>query len=99
MAMSTNGLLKFKNALIGLILQGKYTKDGVVYTTPIFKTSVIGDDINIYLYLDDKVSGNITQAQLIDRDGDVFDTQNLSINKPSINGLLITFTYNLKKVV
>lgn len=98
MAISDSGLLKFKNALVGLLLQGKYTKDGVVYTTPIFKTSVVGDNINIYLYLDDSVSGNITQVQLIDRDGEVFDSQPENIAKPSINGLLVTFTYSLKKV-
>lgn len=98
MAISDSGLLKFKNALVGLIQQGKYTKNGVVYTTPIFKTSIVGDNVNIYLYLDDTVSGNITQIQLIDRDGVVFDSQPENITKPSINGLLVTFTYSLKKV-
>jgi hypothetical protein len=98
MAISSSGLLKVKNALIGLLLRGQYTKNGVVYTTPIFKTSVDGDNINIYLYLDDTVSGNVTQVQLIDRDGEVFDSQPENISKPSINGLLFTFTYALKKV-
>jgi hypothetical protein len=98
LAISSNGLLKFKNALVGLIREGQYTLDGKVYSTPIFKTSISGDDVNIYLYLDDKVSGNITQVQLIDKDGEVFDSQPESITKPSVNGLLVTFKYTLKKV-
>ncbi|UZH06413.1 hypothetical protein [Heyndrickxia coagulans] len=99
MAITSGGLQKFKQALINLLLEGRYTMNGKTYSTPIFKTSIDGDNVNVYLYLDDSVSGNITQVQLIDRDGAVFDTQTENINKPSINGLLITFTYNLKKVV
>ncbi|MGG3677478.1 hypothetical protein ABEU95_12375 [Heyndrickxia faecalis] len=99
MAITSSGLVKFKQALINLLQQGQYTMDGKTYTTPIFKTTIDGDNVNVYLYLDDSVSGNITQVQLIDRDGAVFDTQTENISKPSINGLLITFTYNLKKVV
>lgn len=98
MAISSNGLLKFKNALVGLIREGQYTLDGKVYSTPIFKTAISGDDVNIYLYLDDKVSGNITQVKLIDKDGEVFDSQPENITKPSVNGLLVTFKYTLKKV-
>ncbi|NMH83258.1 hypothetical protein [Heyndrickxia coagulans] len=98
MAVTGSGLIKFKNSLINLLREGRYTLDGKVYSIPIYKTSIDGDNINIYLYLDDTVSGHISQSQLIDRDGEVFDTQAENIDKPSINGLLISFTYNLKKI-
>ncbi|WP_419882801.1 hypothetical protein ACN6MY_03770 [Peribacillus sp. B-H-3] len=98
MAITTQGHLKMKNWLIGIIKEGQYTMGGVKYKTPIYKTDLTGDVATIYLYLDDSVSGTITKFELIDQDGATFDDQPDNINKPNINGLLISFKYTLKKL-
>ena len=98
MAITTAGHTKLKNWLMNTIKQGRFTKDGVQYFIPIFKVDLTGDVITIYLYLDDSVSGKITRIELLDQDGVTFDDQPDNITKPTINGLLVSFKYTLKRV-
>lgn len=98
MAITTTGHTKMKNWLLSFIKQGRYTLNGTKYTCPIYKTDLTGDVITIYLYLDDSVSGTITNFELLDQDGDTFDDQPDNITKPNINGLLVSFKYTLKRV-
>ena len=87
-----------KNWLIGLIKEGRYTLGGVQNTIPIYRTDLTGDIITIYLYFDETISGKFTNFELIDQDGEVFDDQPDNIEKPNINGLLVSFKYTLKRI-
>jgi len=98
MAITTAAHTKMKNWLQGIISHGTYTKGGVTTTMPIQSINLSGDVITVQFYLDDSVSGLITKFQVIDIDGGVFDDQPDSINKPNLNGLLITFKYTLKRI-
>lgn len=98
MAITTTGHNKIKDYLQGLIKEGRYTLGGKPYKTPLFNVERSGDVITFYLYLDDSVEGNITKFELLDMNGEVFDDQPDNITKPSINGLLVTFKYTIKRV-
>ena len=81
-----------------MVKEGRYIIGGVTKTTPIFRVLQEGDQITVYLYLNDSVAGSITKFQLIDVDGDVFDDQPDSVSKKDINGVLVAFRYSLKKL-
>ncbi|XJZ25939.1 hypothetical protein ACF5W4_11055 [Bacillota bacterium Lsc_1132] len=98
MAITTEGHTKMKDWLQALIKEGRYTIAGVAKTTPIFKVERNGDVITFYLYLDNNISGTVTKFELIDKDGTVFDDQPDNIVKPSLNGLLATFKYTVRRV-
>lgn len=98
MAITTTGHQKMKDWLRGKISHGTYTIGGLTKTMPIHALTQSGDIITVQFYLDNTVSGTITKFQVIDNDGAVFDDQPDNISKPSLNGLLITFKYTLKRV-
>lgn len=98
MAITNQAHEKMKDWLQNTIKEGRAVIGGVTHTLPIYKVTRVGDVITFYLYLDDKYSGTVTKFQLIDRDGTVFDDQPDNISKPSINGLLATFKYTLKRL-
>lgn len=98
MAITTTGHTKMEDWLENTIKEGKAVVGGVTYTVPIFKKERSGDVLTFYLYLDDSYSGTISQLQLIDQDGAVFDDQPDNISKPSVNGFLAAFKYTLKRV-
>ncbi|MGN8233245.1 hypothetical protein ACTHAL_001473 [Priestia flexa] len=98
MAITTTGHSKMKNFLKGLVKEGQYTLNGTKYKTPLYKVDLTGDVIKFYLYLDDKVTGNITRFELLDIDGQTFDDTPDSIDKKGISGLLVEFHYTLRKV-
>ncbi|TVX92232.1 hypothetical protein [Paenibacillus agilis] len=93
---------KMKAWLQSFIKEGRYFVGNTAYTTPIFKVEQVGDLVTFYLYLTATGTGTgaqaITRFQLIDQDGDVFDDQPDSIEKPEVNGLLVVFKYTLRKV-
>lgn len=97
MAITTTGHTKQKDWLQNFIKEGKVIIDGVTHTIPIFNVERSGDIIIFYLYLDDSYAGVVSKFQLIDTDGDVFDDQPDSINKPGVHGLLAAFKYTLTR--
>ncbi|MFP7470011.1 hypothetical protein SFC55_03300 [Niallia taxi] len=98
MALTTTAHTKVKTFFKNMVKEGRYIIGGVTKTTPIFRVLQEGDQITVYLYLNDSVAGSITKFQLIDVDGDVFDDQPDSVSKKDINGVLVAFRYSLKKL-
>lgn len=98
MAITTAAHESFKDWIQGRISHGNYTVDGQVKEMQIYKLERSGDVITVQFYLDDTVSGNISKFQVLATDGTVFDDQPDSITKPSLNGLLVTFKYTIKRV-
>lgn len=98
MALTATAHTKTKNFFRSLVKEGQYVIGNVTYTTPIFKTVQEEDQITFYLYLDDSIAGLITKWQLVDVDGEVFDDQPDSVEKKSVNGVLVAFRYTLKKL-
>jgi hypothetical protein len=98
MAITNTGHQKMKDWLQSKIAYLRYTNNGVDKTALIFNISQAGDVITVQFYLDDTVSGNITRFMVIDNDGAIFDDQPDNITKPTLNGLLVTFKYTLRRV-
>ncbi|TRZ38522.1 hypothetical protein CEQ21_24360 [Niallia circulans] len=98
MTLTTTAHNKTKNFFKNLVKEGQYVIGNVTYKIPLFKIDQDGDQITFYLYLDDSIAGAITKWQLVDVDGEVFDDQPDSVDKKSINGVLVAFRYTLKKL-
>ena len=98
MTLTTTAHTKTKNFFKSLVKEGRYVIGNVTYTISIFRVDQEGDQITFYLYLDDSIAGAITKWQLVDVDGEVFDDQPDSVEKKSINGVLVAFRYTLKKL-
>lgn len=98
MALTTTAHNKTKNFFKNLVKEGQYVIGNVTYKIPLFQINQEGDQITFYLYLDDSIAGAITKWQLVDVDGEVFDDQPDSVEKKSINGVLVAFRYTLKKL-
>lgn len=98
MALTSTAHGKVKAWFQSMISHGTYTIGGTVTTMPIQSLTSSGDVITLQFYLADTVSGAITRFQVIDKDGAVFDDQPDSIQKPALNGLLVTFKYTISKV-
>lgn len=99
MALTTAAHNKTKAWFQSMISHGTYTIGSTVATMPIFTISLSGDIITLQFHLADSVSGTIGRFQVIDKDGTVWDDQPVSISKPAINGLLVTFQYSITKVL
>jgi len=97
MALTTTAHTKTKNFFKNLIKEGRYVVGGVTKNIDIFRIEQDGDQITVYLYLDDSIKGSISKYQLIDTDGDVFDDAPDSVTKSEIQGILVAFRYKLSK--
>lgn len=98
MAITNTFHQKMKDWLEEKIAYGKYTIGGIEKVMNVYSLTQSGDVITLQFYLDDSVNGTITRFQVIDTDGAVMDDQPDSITKPSLNGLLVTFKYTLRRV-
>lgn len=78
---------------------GSYDLNGVTSTTPIYKTSFEGDTVMIYLYIEDGVSGDLSNFKLISTTGNDFAIKPEIINKPNTKGLLVRFKYRVKEEI
>ncbi|WP_437831796.1 hypothetical protein ACQRXC_08810 [Niallia taxi] len=98
MAITTSAHTKLKTYFVNQIKEGRYFIGSTSYKIDIFQIKQSGDQITVYLYLNDSIKGSITKYQLIDVDGAVFDDAPDSITKTEIQGVLVAFRYTLTKV-
>jgi hypothetical protein len=97
--ITNDGLNKLANEIENCIDHGTYTVDGQKKDTPIYKVSVDGNKIRIFLYLDETEGiGTLSEFELIDEDGDVFAEKADSIEKGDLKGLLVAFDFNIQEV-
>lgn len=70
-----------------------YTVDGETKTIAFYNTKIENDILNIYLYLNEAVEGNVTNLKVIDKDGDVYISRADSIIKSDLKGVYVAFSY------
>lgn len=76
------------------IQTAKVTIDGVVHDKSIFRTSVEGNTMKVYIYLDEE-EGAVSKASLFDRQGREVDVEEMNIEKMK-HGLMIVFFYEFE---
>ena len=56
---------------------------------------VSADEVKIYVYFDDTVTGTVGDVQLVDTDGDVVAASDRVFEKPPSKGLYVAFKYKI----
>mgnify|MGYP006286336911 FL=1 len=93
------GLNKLAEEIDNFIDHGTYTVDGNKKDTPIYKVTIDGNKLRIFLYLDETEGvGDLSEFELIDADGNVFAEKADSIEKGNLKGLLIAFDFDIQEV-
>lgn len=67
-------------------------------TVAIHSTNIANNILYVYVWLDDSIQGSITNVKLIDNDGDIFAEKVDSINKDTVEGILVSFKFTLSEV-
>lgn len=96
--ITTAGLNKMANAILGLVAKGTYTIGGVTKDLPIFGSEISANKLTVKLYLDDSINGTVTKFQLVGQDGTVLADRPDSVSKPATKGLLVVFNITITEV-
>ena len=97
--ITSSGLNKLATEIDNFIDHGTYTVDGQKKDTPIYKVTVDGSKLRIFLYLDETEGvGDLSEFELIDEDGAVFAEKADSIEKGDLKGLLLAFDFDIQEV-
>ena len=75
-----------------------YKEGGVTKKVPIFRADVNNNKIKIYVYLDDTVTGKVSNISLVDTDGDVIAVAARTFTKPQTKGIYSVFSYTFVEV-
>ena len=90
------------NFLFKALKNGLYTAQVLVNgqwkDIKIQKVEVLTNSIKIYVYIDETITGQITQYRLITYDGKTFLTRNENITKDGTRGLLTLVEIKLQEV-
>jgi hypothetical protein len=92
------GIRKQAQRFIDSLSHATYELNGEEKQIDLFKTSVIGDEVKVYVYFDDSVAGEVGEVKLVDKDGDVIAHAVKSFSKPQIKGLYVVFKYRFVEV-
>lgn len=93
-----SGIQKIGQRLVDSIDHATYTLNGVPKTVPLFRTMVEGGNVRIYVYFDDTVVGDISNVELVDKDGDtVIGAGDKVFTKTTGKGLYVAFKYQIKE--
>lgn len=91
--MTDTGLRKQAQRFVDSLSHAEYELDGVTKRIDLFRTSVEGDLVKVFVFFDDAVAGEIGSVQLIDKDGDTVARAERSFIKPATKGLYVVFKY------
>lgn len=75
-----------------------YIENGTLKKVAIFRADVTDNKIKIYVYLDDTVTGKISNISLVDVDGDVIAVAAREFTKPQTKGIYSVFSYTFVEV-
>jgi hypothetical protein len=75
-----------------------YLLNGQQKQVDIFKTEIDQNLIKVFVYLDDTVSGTVSNISLVDKDGDVIALAEREFIKPQSKGLYSVFAYRFVEV-
>ena len=94
--LTETGLQKIGQRFVDSIDHAAFTLNGEPQTVPLFRVMVDSDEISIYVYFDEDVLGDVSNVELVDRDGDtVAATGDRVFTKTPGKGLYIAFKYNI----
>lgn len=93
MTLTETGLSKQAQRFIDSLAHATYELDGVTKTVNLFKTSVEGSTVKVYVYFDDSIAGEVKNVKLVDKDGDIVAHADRAFSKPLIKGLYVAFKY------
>lgn len=96
--LTATGITKQLERLRDSLSHATYLLDGQQRQADIFKTDIVQDTIRIFVYLDDTVSGSVSNISLIDKDGDVVALAAREFVKPQSKGLYSVFAYKFVEV-
>lgn len=75
-----------------------FSENGVLKRVPIFQATVTDNKIRIFVYLDDTVTGKVSNVALVDEDGDTIAVAKREFTKPSNKGIYSVFSYTFVEV-
>lgn len=92
------GLAVFNKAVAETITRAVCTISGKDYTLPIKSVTVEGAAFKVNIYLDDTLSGTVTNTKLYDKDGNLLIQRQDVVPKPEEKNLLVVFQLELREV-
>jgi len=96
--LTATGIAKQLTRLKDSLSHATYLLNGQQRQANIFKTEINQDVIRVFVYLDDTVSGTVSNISLIDKDGDVVALATREFVKPQSKGLYSVFAYKFVEV-
>ncbi|CCJ32901.1 hypothetical protein [Caloramator australicus] len=98
--LTSNALQKLKDFIRDNVSYGKYRIGTTYYQVPIHNIEIVDDKVNIYLLLDNTITGTVTinQFQLYDKDNNLFAEKTESITKNDTQGILVKFSITVQEV-
>ena len=91
------GIEKIGRRLADSVDHAAYTLNGEPKTVEPFRRLVSADEVKIYVYFDDTVTGTVGNVQLVDTDGDVIAATDRIFEKPPSKGLYVAFKYKISE--
>jgi len=95
--ITPEGIQEVAQAILERISHGVYDLDGVTNESEIYKTSIEGNLLMVYLYFVDDLSGSLSNFKLISNIGNEFAIKSEIIDKPETKGLLVRFKFEVKE--
>ena len=95
--ITPQGIEEISQSILDLVSHGTYDLEGVTDTTTIYKTSIEGNTVMIYLYFEDGLSGNLSNFKLVSNSGNDFAVKPEVIEKPDTKGLLVRFKFEVRE--
>lgn len=93
------GIQKIGRRFVDSVSHANYTLNGEPRTVPPFRTIVKGSDVRVYIYFNDTIIGDISNVELVDKDGDIVATSDSKVfTKTPGKGLYVAFKYNVKEM-
>lgn len=96
--LTAKGINKQLVRLKESLSRATYLQNGQQKTVDIFKVDIADNVIHIYVYLDDTVTGSISNISLVDKDGDVVAVATRQFTKPRTKGIYSVFAYKFVEV-
>lgn len=75
-----------------------FKENGTTKKVSIFRADVTDNKIKIYVYLDDTVTGKVSNISLVDVDGDIIAVAAREFTKPKTKGIYSVFAYTFVEV-
>lgn len=97
--LTPTALSKYRDFTKKIVSYGRYRVGSTFYTVPIHDVVIDGDKVYVYLLIDHKAAGTVSQCQLFDVSADLFaDKADISIAKDATQGVLVRFSFLIQEV-